>query len=207
MLWGGSSSRTTGGHLFFVTEYFLHPGYDRATIDLDIGILHVAVSVLFKCEKLSNNLSLHIRPEVLLMAGRMLSRHPFLRFATQTVAMFVRKETQSQSLDGDEWRTEHFQITWEALIRTSWTSIYATHTGISIPYRTPNSAQLSKTVVTRVMEILAAQLFVMESKLASWALDQLCAEMGLCQRYMWESRSRRFATGLIHMFKSNTLVA
>lgn len=44
-LWGGSTSRTTGGHLFFVSAYHLHPGYDRQSIDLDIAILEVDVSL------------------------------------------------------------------------------------------------------------------------------------------------------------------
>jgi len=40
-LYGGSTSRISGGHLFFVTAYHLHPGYDRSTIDLDIAVIAV----------------------------------------------------------------------------------------------------------------------------------------------------------------------
>lgn len=43
-LYGGSTSRISGGHLFFVTAYHLHPGYDRNTIDLDIAVIAVDVS-------------------------------------------------------------------------------------------------------------------------------------------------------------------
>lgn len=43
-LWGGSTSRLSGGHLFFVSRYILHPGYNRATVDLDIAVIEVAVS-------------------------------------------------------------------------------------------------------------------------------------------------------------------
>lgn len=46
-LWGGSSSRTSGGHLFFVREYHLHPGYDRTTIDLDIAVIGTQVSLKY----------------------------------------------------------------------------------------------------------------------------------------------------------------
>lgn len=42
-LWGGSTSRISGGHLFFVRRYVLHPGYNRATVDLDIAIIEVDV--------------------------------------------------------------------------------------------------------------------------------------------------------------------
>lgn len=43
-LYGGSTSRISGGHMFFVTAYHLHPGYDRSTIDLDIAVIAVDVS-------------------------------------------------------------------------------------------------------------------------------------------------------------------
>jgi len=40
-LWGGSTSRLTGGHLFFVTEYILHPQYDDWSLDNDIAVIQV----------------------------------------------------------------------------------------------------------------------------------------------------------------------
>lgn len=43
-LWGGSTSRLSGGHLFFVQRYVLHPGYNRQTLDLDIAIIEVHVT-------------------------------------------------------------------------------------------------------------------------------------------------------------------
>lgn len=45
-LWGGSTSRVSGGHLFFVRQYFLHPGYNRQSLDLDIAIIAVDVSAV-----------------------------------------------------------------------------------------------------------------------------------------------------------------
>lgn len=47
-LYGGSNSRISGGHLFFVTRYVLHPSYSRVTLDFDIAIIEVDVS-LFCC--------------------------------------------------------------------------------------------------------------------------------------------------------------
>jgi len=40
-LYGGSTSRMTGGHIFFVNNYILHPQYSRITLDFDIAILQV----------------------------------------------------------------------------------------------------------------------------------------------------------------------
>lgn len=40
-LWGGSTSRLTGGHLFPVIKYTLHPKYDIITWDYDVMILEV----------------------------------------------------------------------------------------------------------------------------------------------------------------------
>lgn len=47
-LWGGSTSRLTGGHLFFVQSYHLHPLYRRITLstgqviwDHDVAVLRV----------------------------------------------------------------------------------------------------------------------------------------------------------------------
>lgn len=42
-LYGGSTSRLTGGHLFFVARYILHPSYNRNTLDFDIALLQVDV--------------------------------------------------------------------------------------------------------------------------------------------------------------------
>lgn len=43
-LWGGSTSIVSGGIIFFVDEYILHPQYDDWTLDNDIAVLHVSVS-------------------------------------------------------------------------------------------------------------------------------------------------------------------
>lgn len=47
-LWGGSTSRATGGHLFFVSSYHLHPQYQRITLstgqviwDYDVAVIRV----------------------------------------------------------------------------------------------------------------------------------------------------------------------
>lgn len=40
-LWGGSTSRISGGTVFFTTSYILHPGYDTWTLDNDIALIHV----------------------------------------------------------------------------------------------------------------------------------------------------------------------
>lgn len=47
-LWGGSTSRTSGGHLFFVEEYYMHPEYRRIALstgqvvwDYDVGVIQV----------------------------------------------------------------------------------------------------------------------------------------------------------------------
>lgn len=46
-LWGGSTSRLIGGHLFFVTEYVLHPQYDDWTLDNDVAVIRVDVRFAF----------------------------------------------------------------------------------------------------------------------------------------------------------------
>lgn len=45
-LWGGSTSRVSGGHLFFITRYVMHPNYDSRDRDLDIAVIQVHVSQL-----------------------------------------------------------------------------------------------------------------------------------------------------------------
>jgi len=40
-LWGGSTSRISGGTVFFVQEYILHPQYDDWLLDNDIAVIHV----------------------------------------------------------------------------------------------------------------------------------------------------------------------
>lgn len=40
-LYGGSTSRLSGGHLFFISRYVMHPGYNRQTIDLDIAVIEI----------------------------------------------------------------------------------------------------------------------------------------------------------------------
>lgn len=47
-LWGGSTSRATGGHLFFVASYHLHPQYRRIPLstgqviwDYDVAVIRV----------------------------------------------------------------------------------------------------------------------------------------------------------------------
>lgn len=42
-LHGGSTSRISRGHLFFVKRYILHPSYDRSSIDLDVAVIEVQV--------------------------------------------------------------------------------------------------------------------------------------------------------------------
>jgi secreted trypsin-like serine protease len=42
-LYGGSNSRISGGHLFFVLRYILHPNYARFTLDFDIALVSVHV--------------------------------------------------------------------------------------------------------------------------------------------------------------------
>ncbi|CRK99630.1 CLUMA_CG012941, isoform B [Clunio marinus] len=41
-LYGGSTSRLSGGHLFFVDRYLLHPDYRRTTLDFDVAVIQVA---------------------------------------------------------------------------------------------------------------------------------------------------------------------
>lgn len=43
-LWGGSTSRLTGGHIFIVESYTLHPQYDDISLDNDVAVLRVNVS-------------------------------------------------------------------------------------------------------------------------------------------------------------------
>lgn len=43
-LWGGSTSRLTGGITFFVDSYSLHPQYNTFTLDNDVAALFVAVN-------------------------------------------------------------------------------------------------------------------------------------------------------------------
>lgn len=45
-LYGGSNSRISGGHLFFVDRYILHPSYSRITLDFDIAVINVGVSTV-----------------------------------------------------------------------------------------------------------------------------------------------------------------
>lgn len=40
-LWGGSTSRLTGGHIFPARRYFLHPQYDDWTLDFDVALIEV----------------------------------------------------------------------------------------------------------------------------------------------------------------------
>ncbi|CAO1409950.1 unnamed protein product [Diamesa serratosioi] len=40
-LWGGSTSRLTGGHIFPVRRYFLHPQYNDWTLDFDVALMEV----------------------------------------------------------------------------------------------------------------------------------------------------------------------
>lgn len=42
-LWGGSTSRLTGGIIFFVTEYVNHPQYNTNTLNNDISVIRVDV--------------------------------------------------------------------------------------------------------------------------------------------------------------------
>lgn len=42
-LYGGSNSRLSGGHLFFVLSYVLHPNYARFTLDFDIALISIHV--------------------------------------------------------------------------------------------------------------------------------------------------------------------
>lgn len=42
-LYGGSTSRLSGGRKFFVTRYILHPNYSRFTLDNDIAVLQLHV--------------------------------------------------------------------------------------------------------------------------------------------------------------------
>lgn len=46
-LWGGSSSRTSGGHIYGVKEYMIHPFFDRYMLDYDVAILKAEKS--FDC--------------------------------------------------------------------------------------------------------------------------------------------------------------
>ena len=50
-LWGGSTSRLTGGHIFFVSEYINHPEYDTWTLDNDISLIRIDVSLKHKWTK------------------------------------------------------------------------------------------------------------------------------------------------------------
>lgn len=43
-LWGGSTSRLSGGLVFMVAEYTNHPAYEPRTLDNDISVIRVAVS-------------------------------------------------------------------------------------------------------------------------------------------------------------------
>lgn len=43
-LYGGSTSRLSGGRKFFVTRYILHPNYSRFTLDNDVVVLQLHVS-------------------------------------------------------------------------------------------------------------------------------------------------------------------
>ncbi|XP_050070867.1 uncharacterized protein LOC126558835 [Anopheles maculipalpis] len=40
-IYGGSTSRTTGGRVFVVSDNFIHPDYDPDTFDLDVAVLRV----------------------------------------------------------------------------------------------------------------------------------------------------------------------
>lgn len=43
-LWGGSTSRLTGGIVFFVAQYINHPQYAPSTLNNDISVIRVDVS-------------------------------------------------------------------------------------------------------------------------------------------------------------------
>jgi trypsin len=42
-LYGGSTSRISGGRLFFVSRYILHPSYSRITLDNDVAVIQLNV--------------------------------------------------------------------------------------------------------------------------------------------------------------------
>lgn len=44
-LYGGSSSRVSGGHLFFAQTITLHPNYNRVTLDFDVVLIEVVVRI------------------------------------------------------------------------------------------------------------------------------------------------------------------
>lgn len=60
-LYGGSTSRISGGRLFFVSRYILHPSYSRLTLDNDIAVIQLNVSfgfvTKFSFENLNFNFS------------------------------------------------------------------------------------------------------------------------------------------------------
>jgi hypothetical protein len=50
-LLGGSTSRLTGGLIFSVEDYVLHPSYDWWTLDNDVAVVRVFVSFSIVCEE------------------------------------------------------------------------------------------------------------------------------------------------------------
>lgn len=50
-LLGGSTSRFSGGTIFNVAEYILHPQYNTNTLDNDIAVLRADVSLPLKSFK------------------------------------------------------------------------------------------------------------------------------------------------------------
>lgn len=55
MLYGGSSSRISGGHIFFITAYHLHPQFDHDTLDRDVAVIAVDVSLRYLAFFLAEN--------------------------------------------------------------------------------------------------------------------------------------------------------
>lgn len=45
-LWGGATSRISGGQLFMVAQYINHPQYNTNTLNNDISVIRVEVSLL-----------------------------------------------------------------------------------------------------------------------------------------------------------------
>lgn len=47
-LWGGSTSRLTGGIVFFVAQYINHPQYQPSTLNNDVSVIRVDVRFSFR---------------------------------------------------------------------------------------------------------------------------------------------------------------
>lgn len=148
-LYGGSTSRLTGGRKFFVTRYILHPNYSRFTLDNDVAVLQVLVSC-FSSFKICNLLKLFSRQVTRLKVFLTLLRSLYLPFAIQNAVELVHKAITLVLQAGEELTMEPYPKRSSKCQKESWAKLHVRRSGGHFPHAC--SAQSLKTEETAAME-------------------------------------------------------